>query len=217
MSLEVLLAELTRLWILRGIEDRFERAGYPLVAGVDEAGRGALAGPVVVAAVVMASGRTVLAVDDSKALSPEVRSRLADRIRESALGVSVATASAEEIDRSDVLTATRRAMKEALSGLRPPPSVALVDAVPLPDAPCPAVPLVRADTSSYVVACASIVAKVERDRAMGELDRRFPHYGFAGHKGYGAESHREALATFGPSPIHRLTFGSVIPRRRARS
>lgn len=188
------------------------RGGARRVAGIDEAGRGPLAGPVVAAAVIPDPQRPLPGVDDSKALAPEVRARLAARIRATAVAWSVAAASPATIDRINILAATRKVMREAVAALRTRPALVLVDAVPLPGLGAPCLPLVRGDCISYAVACASILAKEERDRQMVEMDGSYPHYGFARHKGYAAEEHRRALARYGPCPQHRLTFGSVVPR-----
>jgi ribonuclease HII len=182
------------------------------VAGVDEAGRGCLAGPVVAAAVVPDPARLVPGVDDSKKLSAEARGRLAPAIRATARAWAVAEVAADTIDRTDILRATRMAMVEAISRLAPPPDCVVTDAVPLPGLEIPCIPVVKGDALCYAVACASILAKEHRDRRMAELDRDYPHYGFLQHKGYGAPAHRAALARFGPSPLHRLTFASVVPR-----
>lgn len=208
------MAEGFRLQLLRGVEALLAGEGFTRVAGVDEAGRGCLAGPVVAAAVIVDPRRTVPGVDDSKRLGRAERERLARAIRESSLAVGWAAVSAETIDRVNVLEATRLAMTRALDGLDPMADAALVDAVPLRwRRPC--LSLVRGDGWSYAIACASIVAKCERDRLMEEYDRRYPGYGFSRHKGYAAEEHRRALVELGPSPIHRLTFRSVLPRREA--
>lgn len=198
--------------LLCAVDERLRLAGYERVAGVDEAGRGCLAGPVVAAAVVVRSGHSLAGVDDSKNLSVRVRERLAAAIKESALTWSVKSVSPTVIDRTNILDATRRAMLECLEDLRPRPDCAILDAVRLESLDFPCLGLVRADSVSYSVASASILAKVERDRQMRELDREYPQYGFARHKGYGAAEHREALAQYGPSPVHRLTFRSVLPR-----
>lgn len=211
-ALDRLIVEATRLWWLRGLEDRLEGLGFRRVAGVDEAGRGCLAGPVVAAAVVPSSEPPLFGVDDSKALAPERRRVLAEAIRASARGVAVTAVAPDDIDRINILEATRVAMRRALASLAPPADCAIVDAVSLPGAAIPCLALVRGDCIAYAVACASIVAKVERDRLMDELDERFPHYGFARHKGYGAPDHLEALERYGPSPVHRLSFRSVVPR-----
>lgn len=207
-----LFAEAYRLRLLRGLEDLLAQAGYAAVAGVDEVGRGALAGPVVAAAVIPHPGHSLPGVDDSKCLLPQERETLAEAIREDCLGWAVAAVEPADIDRLNILEATRLAMGRALAGLRPAPDVVVIDAVSLPRLGCPQLPVVRGDAVCYAVACASIVAKVYRDRLMVDLDRRYPHYGFAAHKGYGVPEHLEALAAFGPSPLHRLTFHPVVPR-----
>ncbi|MDX1503206.1 MAG: ribonuclease HII [Thermoanaerobaculia bacterium] len=207
-----LFAEAFRLQLLQGLEERLLWQGFARVAGVDEVGRGCLAGPVVAAALIPRPGRLVPGVDDSKRLSPERRAALAERLRESSLAVAVVAVEPPVIDRVNILEATRRAMRAALARLDPAPDCALVDAVQLAGAPCPCFAVVRADSLSYAVAAASIVAKVERDRMMTELDRRYPHYGFSRNMGYGAPEHLSALAEYGPCPSHRLTFRSVLPR-----
>ena len=210
-------AEAYRLRLMRGLEETLHDAGYGRVAGVDEVGRGALAGPVVAAAVIVEHGRLVPGVDDSKHLSPERRERVAELIRRAHPCHVVAAVSPRDIDRINILEATRLAMRRALQGLEPGPELILVDAVTLPGADVPVLNVVRGDQVSYAVACASILAKVERDRMMVDLDNRFPHYGFASHKGYGAPVHRQALADHGPCEAHRLTFRSVLPRTRTTS
>lgn len=207
-----LITEAYRLRLLCGLEERLAQAGYASVAGVDEAGRGALAGPVVAAAVVLDPRRLVPGVDDSKLLAAEERERLAVAIRRAALAAAVVAVPADVIDRINILEATRRAMRAALARLAPAPRCAVVDAVPLSGLRFPCFPVVRGDAISYSVACASILAKVERDRMMVALDAEHPGYGFAHHKGYAVPEHLEALADRGPSPVHRLTFRSVLPR-----
>jgi ribonuclease HII len=167
---------------------------------------------VVAAAVIVDPSLPIPGVDDSKVVSPERRERLAELIRTTAVAWSVVDVAPAIIDRINILEATKRAMVEALDNLRPAPDCVLVDAVSLPPRQCPCMPLVRGDSFSYAIACASILAKVERDRGMRALDRDYPQYGFADNKGYGADEHRRALAEFGPSPAHRLTFRSVVPR-----
>ncbi len=209
-----LLSEAYRLRLMRGLEDLVRGCGYGRIAGVDEVGRGSLAGPVMAAAVIVEPGKMVPGVDDSKSLSGVQRQRLAAAIRRAHPVCAVAAVSPLEIDRINILQATRRAMKQALEALAPAPDLALVDAVRLSSAlPFPCLPVIRGDQISYAVACASILAKVERDGLMTELDREFPVYGFAGNKGYGSPSHRRALAEHGPCEVHRLTFRSVLPRR----
>lgn len=213
-TIEQLFAETYRLRLLAGLDHLMGLGGYRRVAGVDEAGRGCLAGPVVAAAVILDADAPIPGVDDSKVVPAERREWVADRIRERARGWAVVPVQAQVIDRINILEATREAMGRALASLRPAPDCAVVDAVRLERAPCPCVSLVRADAVCYSVACASILAKVERDRLMTELDEVYPHYGFARHKGYAAPEHLEALATYGPSPVHRLTFRSVLPREQ---
>lgn len=206
-----LLAESCRLRLLTGVDDLFAASGFASCAGVDEAGRGALAGPVVAAAVIVDSSRLVPGVDDSKALTAEARSLLAVQIRETSRAYSVVPIEAPMIERVNILEATRQAMHRALGDLEPSPDCALVDAVRL-DTDFPSLGFIRGDSLSYSVAAASILAKDARDRIMIGLDAHFPQYGFAEHKGYGSAAHLEALRRYGPCPEHRLTFRSVLPR-----
>jgi ribonuclease HII len=207
-----LCCEVFRLDLMRRLEAVLEQAGFRAIAGVDEAGRGCLAGPVVAAAVIADPDRPIPGVDDSKKLPPETRERLAEEIRSRARAWAVAEVDAPTIDRINILRASRLAMREALAALPVPPDCVVTDALPLPGLGVSCLPVVKGDAWSYSVACASIVAKVERDRRMTLLDRRYPQYGFAHHKGYGAPEHLAALGRFGPTPLHRLTFGSVVPR-----
>lgn len=216
-TIEQLLAEAYRLRLMRGLERTLGEAGFAHVAGVDEVGRGCLAGPVVAAAVIVDPRRLVPGVDDSKAVSAPARERLAAEIERTAVASAVVEVAPEIIDRINILEATRRAMTSALTALDPAPDCAVVDAVVLRGLPFPCLPLVRGDSACYAIACASILAKVARDRLMVSLHRRYPHYGFADHKGYGAPAHLEALRLHGPSPIHRLTFRSVLPRHAERA
>jgi ribonuclease HII len=211
-----LFLEAYRLHLLRGLEERLARCGYGLIAGVDEVGRGSLAGPVVAAAVILDARCLIPGVDDSKCLAPPERERAAEAIRATSVAFTVAAVPPEVIDRVNILEASRQAMCDALSRLRPAPDCAVVDAVRLSGFGFPCVPVIRGDCLSYAVACASILAKVERDRMMVELDRKYPQYGFAAHKGYSVPEHLEALSAYGPCPIHRLTFQRVLPRVEAR-
>lgn len=195
--------------------------GLRLVAGVDEAGRGPLAGPVVAAAVVFPPGFQapwLAQVDDSKRLSPAQRQRLAPLIRTNALQVGVGMASVEEIDTLGIVAATRRAMERAVKSLAVPPQAILVDALPLEIEGRQCIPLVHGDRLSLSIAAASIIAKVERDALMEALDTRYPAYGFRRHKGYPTPEHLQALRRLGPSPVHRRSFGPVQkaigPRRQ---
>lgn len=207
-----LFAEAYRLHLLRGVEELLSCCGFARIAGVDEVGRGSLAGPVVAAAVVVDSRSAIPGVDDSKVLTAPERERLAERIRASARATAVVHVAPEIIDRINILEATRFAMMQALGQLRPAPDCALVDAVVLSGQSFPCLPLIRGDSVSYAIACASIVAKVERDRHMVELHDSWPQYGFAAHKGYGVAEHLQALETYGPCPVHRLTYRPVLPR-----
>lgn len=211
-----LFVEAYRLRLLRGLEEGLSGCGFGLIAGVDEVGRGSLAGPVVAAAVIVNARCLIPGVDDSKCLTPPERERAAEAIRGTSVAAAVAAVPPEVIDCVNILEASRQAMCDALSRLRPAPDCAVVDAVRLSGFGFPCVPLIRGDCLSYAVACASILAKVERDRMMVELDREYPQYGFAAHKGYSVPEHLEALSAYGPCPVHRLTFRPVLPRTEAR-
>ena len=206
--------EYFRLSLMRGLEDALSRAGLSPIAGIDEAGRGCLAGPVVAAAVVPGDD-LVPGVDDSKKIPAELRDSLAAAVRATARAWAIVAVPASEIDAGDILRATRIAMLRALNRLATRPGAVVTDAVALPESGLPCLALVKGDALAYAVACASILAKSARDRMMLDLDRDYPHYGFARHKGYGAPEHLAALARFGPCPAHRLTFGPVVPRREA--
>lgn len=196
-----------------GAPYRFERAawrsGLARVAGVDEAGRGPLAGPVVAAAVILNPEHHIRGLQDSKLLTPDERERLFDQILEHAAAVGTGIVDPQTIDRVNILEATRRAMLEALSRLSPYPNLVLTDAVRLSGLTWPQKPLVRGDRRSASIAAASIVAKVTRDRIMVEADGFFPQYGFKRHKGYPTPEHLRALLRHGPCPLHRRTFHGV--------
>jgi len=185
------------------------RAGVARVAGLDEAGRGPLAGPVVAAAVIIAADRRIRGLADSKLLSAERRAALFEVIHERALAVGVGVVDHETIDRINILEATRVAMRQALTALAVAPDLVITDFVHLPDLPCPQRNLVDGDVRCATVAAASIVAKVTRDRIMLDADAKFPQYGFARHKGYGTADHLAALDRHGPCPLHRRTFSGV--------
>lgn len=212
-NLADLHGELFRLDLMRRLEETLAGAGLPAVAGVDEAGRGCLAGPVVAAAVIPDPARPVPGVDDSKKVDRRRRERAAAAIRDSALAWAVVAVEPRAIDATDILAATRLASVRAIAALSRRPDLVVTDALPLPTLDLPVLPVVKGDAWCYAVACASILAKVERDRLLCELDAVYPHYGFARHKGYGAPEHLAALARFGPSPAHRLSFAPVVPRR----
>lgn len=180
-----------------------------LIAGVDEAGRGPLAGPVVAAAVILDERHPIKGLNDSKKLSALRRERLYDEIRAKALCCSVAQASVEEIDQFNILQATMLAMRRAVEGLRLKPAKVLVDGNRLPVLDVLAEAIVQGDALVPAISAASILAKVTRDRWCHELDSRYPQYGFAGHKGYGTAEHLAALRLHGACPEHRKTFAPV--------
>jgi ribonuclease HII len=194
---------------LLSFERQTRNKGYQLVAGIDEAGRGPLAGPVVAAAVILPAGLLIKGVNDSKKLSPDTRERLFDTIIAQAVSVGIGMGSAELIDRINILQATRHAMLDAVSQLTPQPDYLLIDGISTIGSPIPQKTIKKGDSLSLSIAAASIIAKVTRDRLMRELDVTYPGYGFSGHKGYGSVLHMEAIRLLGPSPVHRLTFGGV--------
>ncbi|MBX3699504.1 MAG: ribonuclease HII [Dokdonella sp.] len=186
------------------------RATMARIAGVDEAGRGPLAGPVVVAAVILDPSRPIAGIADSKALDPAQRAALAPLIRAHALAWSVAVVDTDEIERLNILGATLAGMARALAALAPAPSLALIDGNRLPKSlPCPARSVVGGDASEPAIGAASILAKTTRDALMCELDAIHPGYGFAQHKGYPTPEHLAALERLGPCPIHRRGFAPV--------
>jgi len=191
---------------------RFERAarqlGWTRIAGIDEAGRGALFGPVVAAAVILNPRRRIVGLDDSKKLTAERRTLLAARIREHALAWAVAEIDAGRIDAWNILQASRQAMTAALGQLAFLPDYLLIDAMEL-DVPIEQKSLIKGDAKSISIAAASILAKTHRDTRMDEWDGVYPGYGFAQHKGYGTPEHLEALKRLGPTPLHRHSFAPV--------
>ncbi len=190
-------------------ELRVRGEGWERVAGVDEAGRGPLAGPVVAAAVVLPDDLELPGLRDSKLLRPEEREELYLAVTAGAVAWAVGTADAAEIDRVNILRATHLAMARALSALEQRVHGALVDGLPVSGLPCPHRAIVGGDACCVSIAAASVIAKVTRDRLMRELDARFPGYGFAEHKGYATPAHRRALRELGPSPCHRRSFRPV--------
>lgn len=203
-KLEKLTAEKKRLDAMRRYER--EHAHYGLVCGVDEAGRGPLAGPVVAGAVILPEGCEILYLNDSKQLSEKRREELFGEIKEKAVAWGVGMASPARIDEINILQATYEAMRQAVSALDPAPQILLNDAVRIPGVALPQVPIIKGDAKSLSIAAASVLAKVTRDRLMREYDKAMPEYGFAAHKGYGSAAHIEALKKYGPSPIHRRSF-----------
>jgi len=193
------------------LEEEARRAGFRVVAGVDEVGRGALCGPVVTCAVVLGAGFDTADLDDSKRLTRRQRARLAERIRSQAAAVSLGSADVTEIDRLNILRATQLAMQRAVQGLAPPPDLVLVDGRDVPALAVPARAIVKGDALSVSIAAASIVAKEERDAQMREWDSRYPGYGLARNMGYGSAGHLDALRRLGPTPIHRRSFHGTQP------
>jgi ribonuclease HII len=186
--------------------------GFACVCGVDEAGRGPLAGPVVAAAVVFPPGVYIQGVKDSKKLTPVKREELFALIAEAASDYGIGSADPQEIDRINILHATHLAMRRAVEALhKSRPDLALVDGLPVRGLPCVHRAIVSGDALSFTIAAASILAKVTRDRLMAQYDVDYPEYGFAGNKGYGTPEHIEALRRFGPSPIHRRSFNLFLP------
>jgi ribonuclease HII len=182
---------------------------YKFVAGVDEVGRGPLAGPVVAAAVILDPDRPIAGLADSKLLSEQKREELQILIEERAIAWAVGRAEIEEIDQINILQASLLAMRRAVLALRPQPEFALIDGNRCPILPCPAEAIIKGDLTVAAISAASILAKVSRDREMVELDRQYPGYGFASHKGYPTKAHLTALAMLGITPIHRRSFGPV--------
>ncbi len=186
------------------------RAGFVRVAGIDEVGRGPLAGPVTAACVVLPPGFALDGIRDSKTLSARQRERAEARIRAEALWIGLGSAEPETIDRINILQATHEAMRLAYSQIDPCPDFVLIDGLPVREFPCEhRKALVQGDSQSVSIAAASIVAKVARDRLMCAYDAVYPEYGFAGHKGYGSAKHLDALREHGPCPIHRRSFAPV--------
>ena len=191
-------------------EHRLTGSGYSIIAGIDEAGRGPLAGSVFASAVVLPRGFIAQGINDSKKLTPRVRERLHQQLTsEPDVLWAVAKKNASEIDLLNILMATHAAMRTAWELLEPRPDHVLIDGLPVPQFPCPQTALVGGDAISLSIAAASIIAKVERDREMEEMDRLYPEYGFAKHKGYPTAEHFAKLRLHGPCPIHRRSFAPV--------
>lgn len=203
-------AEAERLQDLLSVERAFWSRGLSLLAGIDEVGRGPLAGPVVAAAVVLPAGVAIAGIDDSKRLTPDRRDRLAAEVRSRALAVGCGAASAREIDRLNIRRATALAMQRAVARLSLIPEHLLVDGLPVPElAPARQTAFVGGDARVHAIACASVVAKVLRDELMRRLGARYPVYGWERNKGYGTAEHRAALLHHGPAPHHRFSFAPV--------
>ena len=196
--------EKERIAALWRYEKEYEAFGY--VCGIDEVGRGPLAGPVVAGAVILPKDCDILYINDSKKLSEKKREELYDVIMEKAVAVGLGYASVERIDEINILQATYEAMREAIRNLAVSPDILLNDAVTIPEVVMKQVPIIKGDAKSISIGAASIVAKVTRDRLMVEYDKVFPGYGFASNKGYGSSEHIKALKQYGPTPIHRRSF-----------
>lgn len=201
---EALEKETARMYQLQQYEREYEKEG--LICGIDEVGRGPLAGPVVAGAVILPKNCEILYLNDSKQLSAEKREQLYDVILEHAVAVGIGIVSPQRIDEINILQATYEAMRQAIEKLNPQPAVLLNDAVRIPQVAIQQVPIIKGDAKSVSIAAASIVAKVTRDRMMEQYEEVFPGYGFARNKGYGSKEHIEALQTMGPTAIHRRSF-----------
>jgi len=180
-----------------------------LTAGVDEVGRGPLAGPVMAAAVILDPDKPIVGLADSKALSESVRERLAEEIKTSALAWAIGRAEVDEIDQINILQASLLAMRRAVLALQPAAEYALIDGNRCPDLPCPSEAIIKGDQTVAAISAASIIAKVARDREMIAMDSLYPGYEFASHKGYPTKVHLAALASLGLTPIHRRSYGPV--------
>ncbi len=196
--------ELVRIDSLKKYEREY--SDYAFIAGIDEVGRGPLAGPVVTCAVILPKDCDILYINDSKKLSAAKREELYDEIMEKAVAVGIGMVGPERIDEINILQATYEAMRQAISKLNPQPEVLLNDAVTIPGVDIKQVPIIKGDAKSISIGAASIVAKVTRDRMMEEYDHLFPEYGFASNKGYGSAEHIAAIKQYGPTPIHRRSF-----------
>ena len=203
-KLQALENERARTEIMKEYEHKYEHLGY--LCGIDEVGRGPLAGPVVACAVILPKDCDILWLNDSKKLSAAKRDELYDEIMDKAVAVGLGMASPARIDEINILQATYEAMRQAIGNLKVKPDLLLNDAVTIPEVVIPQVPIIKGDAKSVSIAAASIVAKVTRDRLMEEYDKVLPGYGFASNKGYGSAEHIKALQTLGPTPIHRRSF-----------
>ncbi len=198
------LEELARTENLKKYEKEYDN--YLYICGIDEVGRGPLAGPVVAGAVILPKDCDILYINDSKKLSAAKREELYDEIMEKAVSVGLGFVSPERIDEINILQATYEAMRDAISKLDPQPDLLLNDAVTIPGVSVKQVPIIKGDAKSISIGAASIIAKVTRDRLMEEYENMFPGYGFASNKGYGSAEHIKAIKELGPTPIHRQTF-----------
>lgn len=203
-QLEKLEKERARIETLKEYERKYSE--YEYICGIDEAGRGPLAGPVVAGAVILDKNTEILYLNDSKKLSEKKRESLYDEIMEKAIAVGVGIVDEKVIDEINILQATYKAMRMAIANLSVKPQVLLNDAVIIPEVDIPQEKIIKGDAKSVSIAAASIIAKVTRDRIMVEYDENYPEYGFASHKGYGTKAHIDIIKEIGPCPIHRRSF-----------
>lgn len=198
--------ELQRLKAMQSFEKDARKSGYKFIAGIDEAGRGPLMGPVVASAVILPENCVIEGLDDSKKLSEEKREYLFDIIQDKAIAIGVGMSSHEEIDEINILQATKAAMKRAIEDMGQAADYLLIDAVELTDISTKQMSLIKGDSRSLSIAAASVIAKVTRDRLVSEYAKKYPGYGFEKHKGYGTSAHYDAIKRLGISPVHRQSF-----------
>ena len=210
-AMDKLEAEKKRIVKMMEYERRY--ADYEYIAGIDEGGRGPLAGPVVTCAVILPKDCDILYINDSKQLTQKKREELYEEITAKAISYGIGISSPQRIDEINILQANYEAMRQSIKNLSVIPDILLNDAVTIPEVRIPQVPIIKGDTKSISIAAASIVAKVHRDRLMVEYDKQYPGYGFASNKGYGSEEHVQAIKKLGPSPIHRKSFLSNLVNR----
>ncbi len=201
---EKLQQEILRTEALKKYEKEYDN--YTYICGIDEVGRGPLAGPVVAAAVILSKDCDILYINDSKQLSAKKREELYDVIMDKAVSTGIGMVGPERIDEINILQATYEAMRQAIAALDPKPQLLLNDAVTIPEVDIPQVPIIKGDAKSISIGAASIIAKVTRDRLMVAYEDMYPGYGFASNKGYGSKQHTDALKQYGPTPIHRRSF-----------
>jgi len=204
--LDMMQVEIERTWKLQAYERKFFKEGYQYICGIDEVGRGPLAGPVVAGAVILPKDCDILYINDSKQLSEKKREELYDIIMTEAIAIGLGYVAHDRIDQINILQATYEAMQTAIQNLSIKPDILLNDAVTIPKVSIRQVPIIKGDAKSVSIAAASIIAKVTRDRLMVSYDATYPGYGFADNKGYGAATHIDALRRLGPTPIHRRSF-----------
>lgn len=210
-AMDKLEAEKKRIVKMMEYERRY--ADYEYIAGIDEVGRGPLAGPVVTCAVILPKDCDILYINDSKQLTQKKREELYEEITAKAISYGIGISSPQRIDEINILQANYEAMRQSIKNLSVIPDILLNDAVTIPEVRIPQVPIIKGDTKSISIAAASIVAKVHRDRLMVEYDKQYPGYGFASNKWYGSEEHVQAIKKLGPSPIHRKSFLSNLVNR----